>query len=1135
MREIEALAAAAGIPVDTLMASHAANFTPDAGADSFIQKQFAKAGMAAARGNSSGIYSSADRLSNAADRGYYLGPQGRVSLDQAQRTSLIDHAEYLRTSGPPQARMMHEVKRAGALRSRFGVLSSTADFARNNGGNVPVGPLLDASARIGGTVAEFGGQYGSEYPDLTTDLSEMQSQLQSRAEEVRDQHAYDSNTLSTSAKGRRVMERRDKELYDRSNRAGAENYRDLQRGVKAEEKDFYRQAKLADQARAIEERSEVKERREQEAFGEAYSRDYEKLSQNQYRNRVRIGMGQAKDAEKANDERYEVINGARDKFDNAQGFLGAAKDPAFSAIADSLKRMGTNKMESLLQELVRLQADSKRLRESNDPLDHAAANEADTLAAQIGKGIGQSGKGRFGGGIGGFFQGAAKSFANGNFNLGEIATAGLTGAGVPGVGLGIAGVAAIMGANALTYNLGQKARGEESQYFGLGNQLNVRGRILENLYPSRGKLDSRLMAAGYGDTEQVGDFLGTLGAVGVQNQANLAVTGGNLARMRGLDLGQVAGIGSTARIAGGNMDAAGITQFYGQLSQVLSDGVERGVNASKLLDATNSLVEASASSAGGVLGGGALGDLMARLDNMQNSNNAALRGASGAAIAGAISESRSNAPIEGLGLVNANIQNQMRATGKSFGRLAVGGATDARSLAEMQLLNEQYASNPAAAIQMGMDFKAPGLAAMYDQSAQQLGGGNSGRERLALKGLYPNMALSQIDQVMLGMKMDGKSFSQEIGPGGRFEGLRPDAQGGANNITTNTLGQGAIDQFARTAQIQLQQSRLFLEGFKGFNDVFQQGALGIYQASLNFLDTTNILAGNAPNKGRGLTPGSPAEIALRGSSSSVSGSGGILGQIFNAPGAAVATALDWGGGGSVKGLSPKSALNEAGFIEGVNAMAARLGVGSADLLRVMNAESKIDPHARNYDKKDGRTIAGGLIQFTRLAGYDPEAMASMTGVQQLASVEAYYKKQGVRPGMNFGDLYMATHYPIAMGMADSTVLYGEGGEGIGMNASRRATAYRQNTGGNRNGVDLNHDGQVTKGELIAWAIKASGMTGGANTSHSSSVNVSGTITVNGTAVSSATGAKIGAKITSKVVPAVKAGMRPANTGRSSRP
>ena len=49
-------------------------------------------------------------------------------------------------------------------------------------------------------------------------------------------------------------------------------------------------------------------------------------------------------------------------------------------------------------------------------------------------------------------------------------------------------------------------------------------------------------------------------------------------------------------------------------------------------------------------------------------------------------------------------------------------------------------------------------------------------------------------------------------------------------------------------------------------------------------------------------------------------------------------------------------------------------------------------------------------------------LRSMSAVDQLDYVYKYYKNAGVKPGMDAGDLYMATFYPALLGKPDGTVI-----------------------------------------------------------------------------------------------------------------
>jgi hypothetical protein len=77
----------------------------------------------------------------------------------------------------------------------------------------------------------------------------------------------------------------------------------------------------------------------------------------------------------------------------------------------------------------------------------------------------------------------------------------------------------------------------------------------------------------------------------------------------------------------------------------------------------------------------------------------------------------------------------------------------------------------------------------------------------------------------------------------------------------------------------------------------------------------------------------------------------------------------------------------------------------------------------------------------------------------MAYVQRYLETYAGRIN-NFGDLYMAIHWPAGIGQADDYVMYREG--------SREYTANR--------GLDRNGDGTVTRGETLARVIEVTGAT-----------------------------------------------------------
>lgn len=101
----------------------------------------------------------------------------------------------------------------------------------------------------------------------------------------------------------------------------------------------------------------------------------------------------------------------------------------------------------------------------------------------------------------------------------------------------------------------------------------------------------------------------------------------------------------------------------------------------------------------------------------------------------------------------------------------------------------------------------------------------------------------------------------------------------------------------------------------------------------------------------------------------------------------------------------------------------------------------------------------GLIQFTedgaRAVGKTKAQLAAMTNVGQLAYVEKFLKLGGKRL-LTLEDLYMAVHYPVAVGKPNDTVLYRK------VEHPSKKDHYQQNAP-----LDQNHDGKVTRAEAAA--------------------------------------------------------------------
>ena len=101
-----------------------------------------------------------------------------------------------------------------------------------------------------------------------------------------------------------------------------------------------------------------------------------------------------------------------------------------------------------------------------------------------------------------------------------------------------------------------------------------------------------------------------------------------------------------------------------------------------------------------------------------------------------------------------------------------------------------------------------------------------------------------------------------------------------------------------------------------------------------------------------------------------------------------------------------------------------------------------------------RSGATGLIQFLPSTaaglGTSTDALAAMTAVQQLDYVKKHMSRFSGRM-RSLSDVYMSILLPATVGRPEAHVLF-----------ARPSRAYQQNAG-----LDVNHDGQVTKGEATS--------------------------------------------------------------------
>lgn len=158
---------------------------------------------------------------------------------------------------------------------------------------------------------------------------------------------------------------------------------------------------------------------------------------------------------------------------------------------------------------------------------------------------------------------------------------------------------------------------------------------------------------------------------------------------------------------------------------------------------------------------------------------------------------------------------------------------------------------------------------------------------------------------------------------------------------------------------------------------------------------------------------------------------------------------------AIEGINvPEEVRIDAPFLNEVNRVAEGIpGIDSTDLLRIIGFETigSFSP-----SEKSRTSSATGLIQFLEKTakglGTTTAELAAMSREEQMKFVEAYLKPYKNRI-KNFGDLYMAIHYPRGIGKDDDYVLYRRGSD-----------AYDANKN-----LDISKDGTVTRREAIARA------------------------------------------------------------------
>jgi len=123
-----------------------------------------------------------------------------------------------------------------------------------------------------------------------------------------------------------------------------------------------------------------------------------------------------------------------------------------------------------------------------------------------------------------------------------------------------------------------------------------------------------------------------------------------------------------------------------------------------------------------------------------------------------------------------------------------------------------------------------------------------------------------------------------------------------------------------------------------------------------------------------------------------------------------------------------AAIQSPEFNDKLNKIANKLGVDPKDLLRIMKFETA-GSMSPSQGAETGKAV--GLIQFmpqtARDLGTTTEKLAKMSAVEQLDYVYRFYERNGVKPGMGVGDLYMLTFMPLYVHEKDDTVLGQQGG------------------------------------------------------------------------------------------------------------
>jgi hypothetical protein len=149
------------------------------------------------------------------------------------------------------------------------------------------------------------------------------------------------------------------------------------------------------------------------------------------------------------------------------------------------------------------------------------------------------------------------------------------------------------------------------------------------------------------------------------------------------------------------------------------------------------------------------------------------------------------------------------------------------------------------------------------------------------------------------------------------------------------------------------------------------------------------------------------------------------------------------------------------FADKVETISKNLGINPDYLMAIMAFETG---ETFSASKKNGN-VAIGLLQFTKSGaksiGTTKDDLGKMSDIQQLDSVKQYlsnpmFAKDGKTTLNSIEDLYMAVHWPAAVGKNNDYTLYKDD--------NGKNVIYNSNIG-----LDINKDGQVTKAEAATKA------------------------------------------------------------------